>query len=264
VSRSLGRRPGAAAAGIKSVGKVLDILEYLAAARRPAGVSEIARAVGFHVSTAHRLVQTLVARGYVDQDADREYVLGTRLLAIGHAVHAGDGLLGVAQPELERLRDSLGETIHLGVYRDGQVFEIAAAIGRQPVSVASGSGVLSPAHCTALGKVLLAALDDDSLQAFFARGPLKRLTPGTIVRRNDLLKVLEGVRLRGYGTDDEELAADLCCVAVPVRSLSGRTVAAVAVAMPKSRFRASRLPEWTHALAASAARIGARIRDPDA
>ncbi len=263
MTRSLGRRQSAAAAGIKSVGKVLDILEYLAAARRPAGVSEIARAVGFHVSTGHRLVQTLVARGYVDQDSDRAYVLGERLLALGYAAHAGAGLLAVAQPELEALRDGLGETIHLGVYREGQVFEIAAAIGRQPVSVGSGTAVLSPAHCTALGKVLLASLDGSALEAFLARGPLKRMTPNTIVRKAELVKVLDLVRLHGYATDDEEFAADLCCVAVPVRNLSGRTIAALAVAMPKSRFRAPRVPEWTQALGAAAARIGSRVRDPE-
>ena len=86
------------AGGIKSVGKVLDILEFLADARRPVGVSEVARAVNFHVSTAHRLLRTLAARGYVDQDgALRQYVLGPRLLALSGA-YRGSGLLQVARP----------------------------------------------------------------------------------------------------------------------------------------------------------------------
>jgi len=252
-------RSPAGAGGIKSVVKVLDILEYLADAGRPVGASEVARAVGFHVSTTHRLLRTLASRGYVDQHAaQRNFVLGPQLHALGSAYAAGGGLVQIAVPELEALRDALGETVHLGVYRNGEVLAVASASGLQPVTVFLGAGRRDPAHCTAMGKALLASLDADALAAFLRR-PRERHTPRSLVRKSDLLKAISATRSQGYGTDEEELAADMCCVAVPVRDSTQRVLAAMSVAMPKSRYRSDRLPAWVRALAASAARIGARL-----
>lgn len=254
----------AGAGGIKSVEKVLDILEYLASARRPVGVSEVARAVNFHVSTAHRLLRTLASRGYVDQDAAlRQYVLGPRLLALSGAFGGGAMLVQVAGPELERLRDAIGETVHLGVYRRGRVIGVASARSRQPVSVTPGADFEDPAHCSALGKVLLAHLAPEALAALLAAGPLERRTPRSITRKPELLRTLEVVRRRGYATDEEELASDLCCIAVPVADSTGRVVAALSVAMPKSRFHDDAVGGWTGMLAASAARVGERLRGDD-
>jgi DNA-binding IclR family transcriptional regulator len=253
-------RSSADTGGIKSVGKVLDILEFLADARRPVGVSEVARAVNFHVSTAHRLLRTLASRGYVDQDdALRQYVLGPRLLALSGAYRGSGMLLQVARPELERLRDAIGETIHLGVYRDRRVIEVASARSRQPVSVTQGAGFQDPAHCSALGKVLLAHLPADELTNLLAAGPLERRTPRSITRKPELLRALEAVRRDGFAVDEEELASDLCCLAVPVADASGRVIAALSVAMPKSRFRGGAIRRWSQALADAAARIGERL-----
>lgn len=251
----------AGAGGIKSVAKVLDILEYLADAGRPVGASEVARAVGFHVSTTHRLLRTLAARGYVDQHvALRSFVLGPQLLALGSAYAGGAGLVQIARPELEALRDAVGETIHLGIYRNGEVIEVAAASGLQPVSVSLGAGRRDPAHCTALGKVLLASLDPEALAAFFARRPLERRTPRSLTRKSEVLKAIEATRGQGYGTDEEELAPDMCCIAVPVQDQARRVVAALSIAMPKSRYRSGRVAVWVKALAEAATRIGGRLR----
>ena len=250
----------AGAGGIKSVAKVLDILEYLADAGRPEGASEVARAVGFHVSTTHRLLRTLAARGYVDQHAaQRSFVLGPKLLALGSAYAGSASLVQIARPELEALRDAMGETIHLGIYRNGEVIEVASAGGLQPVSVSLGAGRRDPAHCTALGKVLLASLEAQALAAFL-RQPLERRTPRSLTRKAEVLKAIQATREQGYGTDEEELAADMCCIAVPVRDPAGHVAAALSIAMPKSRYRSGRVAVWVKALAGAAARIGGRLR----
>jgi IclR family transcriptional regulator, KDG regulon repressor len=250
----------AAACGIKSVGKVLDILEYLADAQRPVGASEVARAVSFHVSTAHRLLQTLVTRGYLEQhEALRHYVLGPRLLALSNAYRNNEVLLQAARMELESLRDALGETVHLALYRDGDVIEIATASSRQPVSVMLDAGFLDPPNCSALGKVLLAHLPPDALANFFARKPLTRRTPRSITSKAALLRTLQSVRHSGYALDEEELASDLCCISVPVIDGSSRVVAALSVAMPKSRFSSRRVPDWYRTLRDAADRVGARL-----
>ena len=146
---------------VKSVAKVLDILECLGAGRRPMSVSEVARATSINVSTAHRLLQTLARRGYIEQRAEtRNYALGPRLLELGSAYAGNQDLLRGGPPHLEALRDQVQETIHLGILSDGDVVEICNAGGGQPVSVSMKTGRRDPAHCTAIGKVLLAALPE--------------------------------------------------------------------------------------------------------
>jgi IclR family transcriptional regulator, KDG regulon repressor len=96
---------------VKSVTKVLDILEHLGSAQRAVSVSELARMTGLNVSTAFRLLQTLMARGYVEQQrSNRGYLLGPRIFQMGSAYLQGSDLAAIARPHLEALRDEVGET----------------------------------------------------------------------------------------------------------------------------------------------------------
>jgi IclR family KDG regulon transcriptional repressor len=243
---------------VKSVTKVLDILECLGAERRPMSVSEVARATSINVSTAHRLLQTLARRGYIEQRTEtRSYALGPRLLELGNAYAGNQDLLRAALPHLEALRDQVHETIHLGILSERDVVEICNASGGQPVSVSMKTGRRDPAHCTAIGKVLLAALPEPELDRFFARGPLLRATARSITSRARLLKELESVRRNGYALDDGELADELCCVSVPVVAASGRAIAGISIAMPKMRFKSQRVPGWVRLLNETARRIAA-------
>jgi DNA-binding IclR family transcriptional regulator len=245
---------------VKSVVKVLDILECLGAGRRPMSVSEVARATSINVSTAHRLLQTLARRGYIEQRAEtRNYALGPRLLELGSAYAGNQDLLRAALPHLEALRDQVQETIHLGILSDGDVVEICNAGGGQPVSVSMKTGRRDPAHCTAIGKVLLAALPPAELERFFARGPLLRATARSITGRARLMKEIERARRDGYALDEGELAEELCCVGAPVVGAAGRAIAGISIAMPKMRFKPQRVPGWAKLLNETGRRIAAAL-----
>ncbi|HEX2114585.1 MAG TPA: IclR family transcriptional regulator [Alphaproteobacteria bacterium] len=245
---------------VKSVVKVLDILECLGAGRRPMSVSEVARATSINVSTAHRLLQTLARRGYIEQRAEtRNYALGPRLLELGSAYAGNQDLLRAALPHLEALRDQVHETIHLGILSDGDVVEICNASGSQPVSVSMKTGRRDPAHCTAIGKVLLAALSEAELDRLFTRGPLLRATARSITSRARLLKEIDRARRNGYALDEGELADELCCVGVPIVAASGRAIAGVSIAMPKMRFRPQRVAGWVKLLTETSRRIAAAL-----
>lgn len=222
-------------------------------------VSEAARATGINVSTAHRLLQTLVTRGYVEQQLDsRNYALGPRLMELGSAYVTSSDLVGAALPQLEQLRDTIGETIHLAILNEGDIVELCNASGRQPVSVSMRAGRRDPAHCTAIGKVLLAHLSDDELDQLLAK-PLTRCTAASITDPRRLRQELMVVHERGYAIDDEELATGLCCVSVPIVGASQRVRAAISVAMPRVRFKARQIPRWVRMLEAGAARISTAI-----
>ena len=123
-----GARPQADS--VKSVAKVLDILEHLGSSQRAVSVSDLARATGFNVSTAFRLLQTLMARGYVEQErGNRGYFLGPRIFQMGSAYLQGSDLATIARPHLEALRDEVGETAYLVIVQPGR--DRAALQGRR-------------------------------------------------------------------------------------------------------------------------------------
>jgi DNA-binding IclR family transcriptional regulator len=251
---------------VKSVAKVLDILEHLGAARRPVSVSDLARATGFNVSTAFRLVQTLVARGYAEQQpGHRGYVLGPRVYQLASAYIKGSDLATLARPHLEVLRDALGETVYLVILSQGEIVQLCKADGQHVVSASIRSAEREPAYCTATGKVLLSGLAPEAFKAYLAGVRLRGYTAQTITSRARLAREIDAVRRQGYALDVEEFAENLCCVSVPVRDpASGAIAAAVSVAMPKIRFKRSLVPRWRGLLEEKAALISPQLGLMDA
>ncbi|MGH7415152.1 MAG: IclR family transcriptional regulator [Candidatus Rokuibacteriota bacterium] len=254
----MSRIVGNGAETVKSVTRVLDLFEHLARARGGVSVSDLGRSAGLHVSTVHRLLKTLVARGYAEQHpVTRAYTLGAKVFELGHTYLGSLDLQGIARPYVETLRDKLDETVHFAVYSRGEVIRVATALGTQPVSVRLAPRM--PAHCTALGKVLLAHLPPAELRAFFARARLQRFTPKTITRRRRFLEEIQRVRRRGYAIDDEEMAEDLCCLGAPVRGEGERLFGALGVAVPKARFRPVQIRDWLEQLRDTGSRMASRL-----
>jgi IclR family KDG regulon transcriptional repressor len=235
---------------VKSVVKVLDILEHLGSAQPAVKVSELARATGLNVSTAFRLLQTLMARGYVEQEPNsRGYVIGPRFFQMGSAYLQGSDLATIARPHLETLRDAVGETAYLVIFIRGEIVQLCKADGKQAVSASVRSMVREPAYCTATGKVLLAGLAPDALDDYVAGVELQAFTPQTITSKTKLRQEIAKVRASGFALDTEEYVPNLCCVSVPVHNRRGSsTVAAISIAMPKMRFKRSLVPHWAEQL----------------
>ena len=246
---------------VKSVYKVLDILEHLGAAQRAVSGSDIARATGFNVSTAFRQLQTLAARGYVEQHPGHlSYVLGPRFYQLASAYLKGKDLAALARPHLEALRDVVGETAYLVILSRGEIVQLGKADGRQVVSASIRSSQREPAYCTATGKVLLSGLAPEALERYLASVQLTPHTPQTITSRAKLKRELAMVRKQGYAVDVEEYAENLCCVSVPVRDPnSGSIVAAISLAMPKLRFRRGHVARWRSLLEGKAALISPQL-----
>ena len=215
---------------------MLDILEHLGAAKRAVSVSDIARATGFNVSTAFRQLQTLVARGYVEQEpGHRSYVLGPRFYQLAGAYLKGKDLATLARPHLESLRDVVGETAYLVILSQGEIVQLGKADGQQVVSASMRSAQREPAYCTATGKVLLSGLGQEALERYVESVRMQPYTAQTITTRAGLKRDLATVRKQGYAIDVEEYAENLCCVSVPVRDPnSGSIVAALSIACRRS------------------------------
>lgn len=246
---------------VKSVTKVLDILEHLGSSKRSVSVSDIARATGFNVSTAFRLLQTLTMRGYVEQQVgNRSYMLGPRVFQLGSAYLQGNDLAGVVRPHLEALRDMLGETVYLAIFRQNENIQLCKADGQHVVSASVRAVEREPAFCTASGKVLLSGLSSEELAKYVSSIRFESYTQQTITSKTKLLREIDTVKQRGYALDLEEYAKDLCCVSVPVRHPEdGSVTSAISTAMPKVRFKRAPLSWWVSQLQERAALISQQL-----
>jgi DNA-binding IclR family transcriptional regulator len=223
---------------VKSARRALAVLELLTAREHPMGFTEIADALGYPKSSLHGLLRTLTDSGWARLDErTRCYSLGIRTLSAGNAYGRSLDLAERALPFMRAIRDELNETVQLAVLDGVENVYVAKEEGNQALTLASEVGRRLPAHTTALGKVLLADLPDTELRDRFHGVTLTAFTPHTLTRLPDLLAVLDQVRRRGYGVDQEEYTVGVRCLAVPVRDAGRRAVAGMSVSVPTIRFR---------------------------
>jgi IclR family KDG regulon transcriptional repressor len=204
------------------------------------GVTELGRRLGLHKNNVFRILATLEQQGYVEQVGENEaYRLGVRCLELGRAYGISRSLLRLARPVLEELVRRCGESAHIGELRDFEVVHLDGEQGTQLVQTGLRVGRTLPAHCTALGKVMLACTRVDEQERFHREvvtGGLAARTPRTLTDRDKLLEHLHGVSTQGFAVDIEECERGLCCAAAPVFDASGRLVAAVSISGPAFRL----------------------------
>ncbi len=240
---------------VRSVDRAASLLIALGDSHGEAGVTELARRLGLHKSTASRLLATLQRRGLVEQDEDSgKYRLGLVVIRLAEQAERTLDLRAIAMPELERLARLTHETAGLGVLDADTVRFVAQADGPNLIAVGDWTGRASTLHANASGKVLLASLAEREVLRIVRRG-LTRYTERTVTELEPLLAELARARRRGYATAASELEHGLNAVAAPVCDARGQVIAAVEVWGPAFRLSPRRLPE----LAAQARETAAAI-----
>ena len=232
------RQPGAEPAyPIASVDNALRLLKLFGGQPR-VRLSEASEHLGVAHSTAHRLMAMLAYHGFVRQEQDsRAYVAGPALVEVGLAAVRQLDIRRRARPVLEHLAGSLGETVHLAVLEGSNVRYLDAVESSRALRVASRTGSVLAASCTASGKALLAALPDAEVSALFADdSALPRMTARSISSRSELLAELRRVREAGCAVNREESEEGVASVAVTVPGPQQVPVAALVVSAPVSRM----------------------------
>jgi DNA-binding IclR family transcriptional regulator len=234
-----GRENGA----VQSVVRALCLIDALGSSGGEVGIAELSKRVGLHVSTAHRLLTTLIRQGYCRQNPETgRYALGAKLFHLGEACLSQFDLRTLARPFLERLCRETGETANLVVLDGQEALYLDKAESPQNLRIFSRIGHRAPLYCTAVGKVLLAHRSAPSLKSLLGSGPLKPLTRHTHTSLVALRRELERVRVQGYALDREECEEGAFCVAVPVRNAQGQVDAALSVSGPTVRLGEKRVP----------------------
>lgn len=233
---------------MESADRVLRVLEVFGPAERELTLSDIAERMQLPKSSVHRLLATLISRGYVERDGqNHRYSLGIRLFEVGSNVIHGRGLHAAAHPILEELTMSIGETSHLAVGSGTEAVYVYKLDGPSAIQMPSRVGGRAPGHATSIGKVLL-AWGGSEVRKQLGGEPLRRYTANTIVDFEGLDAELETVRARGYATDLEEFEIGLRCVAAPVHDMTDRVIAAVGIAAPAIRLNEGTMPRVVDAV----------------
>lgn len=249
--------PERRAGGVQAIARAGRVLRALEQAPEGLGVSELAEAVELPKSTVHRLLGALAEEDLVALGPGGTARLGGGLARLGIA--SREALSDRIRPVLVELRRKLDETVDLSILDGTTVRFIDQVTAPQRLRATSAVGEAFPLHCTANGKALLAALPEDTVASLLPKR-LERLTPQTIVSRDELLAELAEVRQEGVAFDREEHTEGICAVGAAVLDPSG-TVAAISVPVPTQRFtgREAELAKRVSAAAAKASRIlGAR------
>ena len=249
--------------GVQSLGRAFAIMEEVARNRDGIALADLSKRVGLHNSTTFHLVKTMVALGYVRQMKDtKRYRIGRPLFALAASALDEIEMVSLATPVLEDLSRETGESGHFAVRMGDSVVVIARTAGPGAFQLADRVGVVRPAHCTALGKIILAALRPEQLERYLDRVELKPYTPKSIVERGVLRKEIEDVRQSGIAFDDGEFDPEVRCVAVPVRDFTGQVVGTIGISGPIWRLSIQALQGRTREVQAAAERLSAEFGAP--
>ena len=248
----------------QSLERGLAILGCFSSTRPVLGIADIADDLGMSRSTTHRYVITLVALGYLEQGSSRKYRLGLRVTDLGMSALDSTGLREHSHPELEELRQRTSHTAGLGVLDGEEILYVdrARAFRREQTDAALDPqpGSRLPAHCTAIGKLLLAYLPEHEQHELLANLALTKHGPNTITAKKALRDELEQIRRDGLAVNDQELAPELRTLAAPVRDQTGAVLAAVNLSIPGASAPVAELvSSLGPPLAATADRISASL-----
>jgi len=221
----------------KSLVKALTILDLFDNSLQNLSQKEIADKLGSTSSAVYPILFTLEKYGYLERSKkDKRYSIGLTFLRKGSLVLKKLDIRNCAQPFLEQLMLSFNENVHLAILDGGKVMYIDRKEAGQSLMIRSYIGKKVPANCTALGKAMIAFLEEQELEAFLEKEELVRMTENSIVDANDLKSELEKVRSDGYAIEIEEFQKGGICIAAPVRNHQENVVAAISISIPKSRF----------------------------
>jgi DNA-binding IclR family transcriptional regulator len=251
------------AGSVRAVERALQLVELIAKSRSPLSITDLSKSLELAPSTIHRLLQTLVAQGYVLQYAQtKRYGVGRTVSEIGRALLLRHDLSHRAKPYLEWLVETTGETANLSSLYGTSAIYLNQVESPSMVRIHHALGSAAPLHASAMGKVFLADFSPQMLLDALDHSGLERFTDQTIITKAKLERDLLRTRKRGYALDDEELESGVRCIAAPVRGSSGLVISAIGISGPSSRMTDERLDELGNQVLEAATRLSSGIREP--
>ncbi len=215
---------------IESLAKGLRVIEAFGAETPRLSIAEAASASGFDRATARRVLLTLHREGYADYDG-KFFTLTPRILRLGMAAIASLPLSQIVQPWLDQLTEQIGQSCSVAILDGSEIVYIARAAQKRVMSIGLMPGSRLPAHCTSLGRVLLAALPHDEARAIVEASDLSPRTRFSVSDPDEIMVRIDQVREGGFATIDQEVELGLRSIAVPLADAHGKVIAALNTGM---------------------------------
>jgi len=237
---------------IQVIERMMMLLDVLADHPDPVSLKDLSNATGLHPSTAHRILNDMVAKRFVDRTDPGSYRLGMRLLELGNIVKSRLNVREAALPWMQALHRKTQQTVNLSVRQGDEIVYIDRAFSeRSGMQVVRAIGGRAPLHLTSTGKLFLSVDDAKAVRAYATRTGLAGHNKNSITDLAKLERELSLVRARGYARDNEELELGVRCMAAGIRDDSGRLVAGLSISAPVDRLR----DEWLDDLVSTATSI---------
>jgi IclR family acetate operon transcriptional repressor len=244
-------------------GKAFSILEVISLNSEPTTLPEIIQATGMSKPTAYRIVNLLVEMGFLERDAfDRGFIEGASLVGLAYRTVAAAAPRSLRHTVLQGLSELVGETCNYGILSGGEVVYLDRVEGKWPLGLRFDAGSRVPAHCTAIGKLMLSSLPEAELFASIDAMPRPSYTANTITKTKLLLAALEDICRDGIGTDNQEFMHGVVCVAVPVVGYGERFLGGVAISAPEARMTLNEMLGFVPLMKEVAEKLAATYR-PD-
>ncbi|MEV5597750.1 IclR family transcriptional regulator [Streptomyces sp. NPDC052496] len=247
---------------VPAVTRALDILELFLDGDGTLSAPDITRRLGLPRTSVHELVSTLVARNYLAYVPEQpgRFRLGVRAYQLGSRYAEQLDLAAEGQRVARAVAETCGETVHVALLEGADVIYVAKVDSTHAVRMVSAAGRRLPAHCTAVGKMLLASLPEQALdERVPADAELTAMTEHSVTSPAELRDQLALIRDRGVAVEQRESNPDVSCVAAPVRDRSGRVVAALSVSVPMIRWSEERCAELAGLARKGAGELSARL-----
>lgn len=250
--------------GLGVTGKAFSILEVISLNPKPTAMSEILRTTGMTKPTAHRIVNMLTDMGFLERDNfDRGFIEGNRLVGLAHRVLAAAAPRSLRHTILKGLSEMVGETCNYGVLSGGEVIYLERVEGKWPLGLRFDAGSRVPAHCTAIGKLMLSRLPESELTATIEAMPRPSYATNTITDADALLTALAEIKRDGIGTDNQEFMHGVVCVAIPIIGEEGQSLGGIAISAPEARMTLNEMLGFVPQMKDAAVRLSATYsRDP--
>jgi IclR family acetate operon transcriptional repressor len=248
-------------AGLGVTGKAFSVLEVVSLNSEATRMADIIRGTGMTKPTAHRVVNMLLDMGFLERDDfDTGFIEGAGLVDLAHRTLAAAAPRSLRHSILQGVSEQVGETVNYGVLSGGEVIYLDRVEAKWPLGLRFDAGSRVPAHCTAVGKLLLSRMSDSDLRALIESIPRSSYTASTITDAEQLLSALTSIHRDGIGTDDQEFMHGVVCVSVPVVDDGGRCFGGIAVSAPEARMTLNQMLTYVPQMRKAAANLAATYR----
>lgn len=227
---------------IESVARGMRVLTFIANSSEPVRLSTVSKSVGLNIGAVQRAIYTLLELGYLKKDeATQGYALAHKSWALGTVLVKRIDIVQVAHPYLTKLSQEVGETVNLAILDGQEIVYLDRVKTKQIINIALDPGSRLPAHCTSLGKAILAHLPREELLQIISNMELSPFTRFTITSKSTLIEALSEIQKQGFSVSNKELDIGLRSVAAPLRSKNSNVIAAINIAVPSSRIKLKEL-----------------------